>query len=192
MSNYFLFDNSKSRKNLNESTTRTIRFKELFQNFQQFKSSIGVYVNTNSYPITESDFTMLSAMIGNSWLRYKTSNKNIAYIGFKWEEFYAQRLRDQKIYDLDPLSTLKSLSENEQRFFTINQTQLNGQVSDDYLDNSNKNTGSVSIPLIDRFEQIAKLNKMKVPKLMFLTRLAYAIVYPLQNNYTNKNTLGGI
>lgn len=176
------------RTPIEQKPIKTILFKTLFPNFDTWKNNLISY-GIDEKIIVESEFNYIEMMCANSWLRYKTDSKNIAFIAYHFEKYYGWRTKEQELYDLDIKSFLNSVSINEQRLFSVNKTQLD-VVTDDYLNGVIRNTNESSIAPVDRFNELQTKNAMVAPKLLFIHRLSSALKYPLQYEYRNKDRNG--
>ncbi len=177
MSNIY-YRNSNGRTRLDKVLT-TVKFNSVFPTFQEWKTQLE-NKGIDTAKIIETEFNLLQTMVGNAYLKFTTPNKNIGYIAFKFDEIYSIREREQQLYDKSLQDMLTDESDNDQRFFTVNRSDITGEISDDFLNNSARSTLKNTSKAIDYISQIDEWRKIKPPKQKFLTRLANIMVLPYQ------------
>lgn len=173
-------NNSKNRTGLDKEQV-TVKFKSIFPDYKSWKESLLLF-GVKEVDITEEDYNMLSGMIGNAYMKYTTDNKVKSYTSFKFKEFKGIQKREATLYNKSLDEIVATDSTNEQALYTIGRRLDTGIINADYLDNKVISKLNSKEPMINKMDALMKFNKMKAPELMFLIRLANAILLPLQPN----------
>ncbi len=180
-----MFNNDRRRTPLDHSYKRDgLRFKVIFPDFNTWKNNL-IANGIKESDIKESEFNILSGMIGNSYLRYNTDNKNISFISLEFRRLNAIKTRNLTLYNLDTNSMLETISKTTQKFYLVNRSDT-GQLELKYLDSGQETETINQDPVITHIEEIREQLAMNDPEIIFLTSLAISIVKPLQPNETLK------
>lgn len=172
--------NSRSRTALDKELI-TIRFKTVYPDFVTWVQGLTKF-GVTADKLQESIYNMLSGMIGNAYMKFTTGEKINAYTAFKYNEFWAVKERNDKLYNLEMKDLLTNDSTNTQSLFTIGRKADTGLIDADYIDNKVVSTIMSKMPIADRMNIVKQFNNMKNPELVFMIKLANAIVLPIQPN----------
>lgn len=169
--------NSRNRTDLNAMFRETIKFKVLFPDYETWKTKLKDFGATEDQ-IPEADYKMLISMIGNSYLAYKTDEKNCGFIVFTLKDLWARRRREEVLYNTNQDALLRTISAIEIKNFGVDNTDT--EISDDFLSNATRQGVENTIAPIDRIKELMELNNLQAPEITFLIRLANEIVLPMQ------------
>ncbi len=178
--------NTKGRTSLYEDPRRsTVRFKVVFPNFDEWKANLKFY-GISETNIKEDDYNFLNGMIGNAFLKFKTDVKNKAAVAFRFKEYFGIREREQQLYDLSQEKFISQNSTNINTFMISDRSEDGQLVETDYVANKTRQELTATLPYAQQLNELNKFNAMVAPQLLFLSRLADSIVYPL---HTDERTL---
>lgn len=176
----FFNNNTRNRNDL-DLYRRTMTFKFLFPDYETYKALMVAYKVADADMLSEDNFNMLFDMIGHSWLKWKSDNKNIRYMVYEIKRLNAIKTRETQIYNMTAQEMISSTQTNTFKNFTVNR-QENQQISDDYLDFATTQTITSNQPMIDKLKQLQSFLQLQAPEMLFILRLANNIVLPLQPN----------
>lgn len=165
----------------------TIKFKSVFPDFTAWKENL-LYFGVAIADIKESDYNMLSTMIGNSHLRFKTGVKNKGFVAtvFRKELFKMKKMKTLTSLTQDQI--LKHITKNTQTLFTIDR-EINGDATAEFTDNKTVAELENTLPVIEKLKELQQFNNINDPELMFLFDIAGSILLPLQPEQINKGVL---
>lgn len=177
---FYGIDNSKTRTELDKEQI-TVKFKSVYPDFTSWKTSLLSFGVTEN-EIKETDFNLLMGMIGNAYMKFTTDSKVKTYVAVKFLQLNYIKNKDHVLYGKTLDDILSTESINEQALYTIGRRLDTGLIEADYIDNKVVSKLKSTEPIINRMKEIIKFNNTTPPDLMFLIRLANAILLPLQPN----------
>ncbi len=158
----------------------TIRFKSQFPSFDDFKNAI---VNFgDGQVIAEVKFyNYLFWVNGDAFLTSNIKEKNDYILGWNYSIFYTMFERERQIYNKSIEEILQGNIDIENKLFTVNKSDEDDYIIDNYLDNSTSSSNITKEAMVKYLPFIKQqFINTPVPEEQFLKRLQSTIFLTVQ------------